>query len=113
MSKQETPPAPQIHQDFIARYPELGQAWELMAESGQKGPLDDRMTRIVKLAVAMGAMREGAVHASVRKARARGISREEIEQCVAIAASTVGLPSSVALYSWVRDVLDAESSASP
>ena len=102
------PPAPKIHQEFIARYPELGQAWELMGESGRKGPLDDRTVRLVKLAVAMGAMREGAVHASVRKARAIGISAEEIEQTVAVASSTMGLPSAVALYSWVRDVLDAE-----
>lgn len=104
----KTPPAPKIHQEFIARYPELAEAWNLMAKASDEGPLDDRAVRIIKLAIAMGAMREGAVHASVRKARALGISREEIEQTVAIAASTVGLPSAVALYSWVRDVLDAE-----
>lgn len=108
-SEKSNPPAPKIHQAFVARYPELGAAWEMMAESTKKGPLDPKHQRLIKLAVAMGAMREGAVHASVRKARASGIPSEEIEQCVAIAASTVGLPSAVALYSWVRDVLDAET----
>lgn len=102
------PPAPKIHQEFVARYPDLGKAWELMADASRNGPLDDRTARLLKLAVAMGAMREGAVHASVRKARALGIPAEEIEQVVAIAASTMGLPSAVALYSWCRDVLDAE-----
>jgi len=106
--KDRQPPAPKIHQEFIARYPDLGKAWELMAEAGRTGPLDDRMVRLIKLAVAMGAMREGAVHASVRKARAQGITAEEIEQAVAVAASTMGLPSAVALYSWCRDVLDKE-----
>ena len=106
--KDQQPPAPKIHQDFIARYPELGKAWELMAEAGRDGPLDDRTVRLIKLAVAMGAMREGAVHASVRKARAQGISAAEIEQAVAVAASTMGLPSAVALYSWCRDVLNKE-----
>jgi 4-carboxymuconolactone decarboxylase len=106
--KDQQPPAPKIHQDFIARYPDLGKAWELMAEAGRNGPLDDRTVRLIKLAVAMGAMREGAVHASVRKARAQGIPAAEIEQAVAVAASTMGLPSAVALYSWCRDVLDKE-----
>jgi len=106
--KDQQPPAPKIHQEFIARYPELGKAWELMAEAGRDGPLDDRTVRLIKLAVAMGAMREGAVHASVRKARAQGISAAEIEQAVAVAASTMGLPSAVALYSWCRDVLNKE-----
>ncbi len=106
--KHDEPPAPKVHRDFVERYPDLGQAWELMAEAGRKGPLDERTVRLVKLAVGMGAMREGAVHASVRKARSLGITTEEIEQVVAIASSTVGLPAAVALHCWCHDVLDAD-----
>lgn len=50
-------------------------------------------------------MREGAVHAGVRKALAQGISRAEIEQIIALAAGTLGLPATVAIYSWVQEVL--------
>lgn len=97
------PQPPETYLSFVELYPKLGEAWERIAEAGAVGPLDERVQRIVKLAVAMGAMREGAVHAGVRKARAMGISREEIEQLVALAAGTLGLPSTVAIYSWVRD----------
>ena len=75
-----------------------------MGEVGREGPLDGRAARLIKLAVAVGAMREGAVHSGVRKALASGITIEEIEQVVAPAAGTLGLPSTVAVFSRVRRV---------
>jgi alkylhydroperoxidase/carboxymuconolactone decarboxylase family protein YurZ len=54
--------------------------------------------------VAIGAMREGSVHASARKALAAGITREEMDQVVALAAGTLGMPSTVAVWSWIREV---------
>ena len=60
----------------------------------------------MKLSVAIGAQREGAVHASVRKARAMGIESDAIEQVVALSASSLGMPATVAAYTWVRDILD-------
>lgn len=102
----EQPPAPTTHGQFTQRFPLLAQAWESTAEAGRQGPLDEQTQRLVKLAVAIGAMREGAVHASVRKALAMGIEPEGVEQVVALAAGTMGLPSTVAAYTWVRDVLD-------
>jgi alkylhydroperoxidase/carboxymuconolactone decarboxylase family protein YurZ len=103
MSK-SAPEPPQAYQVFVKRYPKLGQAWELAAEAGQVGPLDEKTVRLVKLAIAIGALREGAVHSSVRKAASIGISAEEIEQVVALAAGTLGFPSTVAVYCWVQDV---------
>ena len=97
------PKPPNAHLEFIHRYPKLGEAWENIAEAGQEGPLDEKTARLLKLAVALGAMREGSVHSSVRKALAMGISREEIEQVVALSAGTLGLPSVVAVYTWVQD----------
>lgn len=102
------PKAPKMHDEFVERYPELGRAWATIAEAGRMGPLDERTARLIKLGIAMGAMREGAVHASVRKALAMGIQPEEIEQVVALAAGTLGLPSTVAAYAWVRDVVDPD-----
>jgi alkylhydroperoxidase/carboxymuconolactone decarboxylase family protein YurZ len=100
-----TPEPPKAFLEFQERYPKIGKAWELLAEAGQEGPLDGRTARLIKLAVAAGALREGAVHSGVRKALAAGISREEIEQVVALAAGTLGLPSAVAVFSWVQDEL--------
>ncbi|MBL0311479.1 MAG: carboxymuconolactone decarboxylase family protein [Holophagaceae bacterium] len=98
------PKPPSAYSDFVARFPKLGQAWELMAEAGKEGLLDERTARLVKLAIAIGAQKEGAVHASVRKAQAIGITLEEMEQVVALAAGTIGLPSAVAAHTWVKEV---------
>jgi alkylhydroperoxidase/carboxymuconolactone decarboxylase family protein YurZ len=99
----QIPAPPPTYQAFVQRFPKLGEAWDRIHEAGDVGPLDARTQRLVRLAVAIGAMREGAVHASVRKALAGGLSREEIEQVLALAAGTLGLPSAVAVYSWLMD----------
>ena len=102
MSK-KLPKPPRAYDEFSERFPKLREAWDLLGDAAKNGPLDDRTARLVKLGVAVGAMREGAVHSSVRKAKALGISAEEIEQVVAIAASIIGMPSSVAVWTWLRD----------
>lgn len=99
------PTPPETYEAFLNRYPKLGRAWEQIAQAGRDGPLDERSARLVKLAVAIGALREGAVHSNVRKALSQGLSREEVEQVIALAAGTLGLPATVAVFSWVQDVL--------
>lgn len=99
---------PKKYRAFIHRYPKLGEAWEAMHEAENQGPLDERTRRLVKLAIAIGAFREGATHASVRKAQTAGVTREEMEQVVALAAATLGMPSTVAAYTWIRDILEPE-----
>ena len=102
------PKPPKTYRKFVENYPKLGQAWDLIAEAGKEGPLDERTCRLIKLGIAIGAMREGAVHSGVRKAVGMGISSEELEQVVALAAGTLGLPSTVAAFSWVRDVTEQD-----
>lgn len=99
------PKPPSTYTEFVKRYPELAQAWDLIGEGGKKGPLDADTIRLVKLGIAVGAMREGAVHSSVRKAIAQGIDVEALEQVVALAAGTLGLPSTVAAWTWIKDEL--------
>jgi alkylhydroperoxidase/carboxymuconolactone decarboxylase family protein YurZ len=99
------PKPPNTYDVFVKRFPRLGQAWELVAQAGKEGPLDERTTRLIKLAVAIGAMREGAVHAGIRKALAMGITPGEIEQVIAVSASTLGFPSVVAVFSWIEEAL--------
>ena len=100
------PLPPKTYEEFVERYPKLAEAWEKIGDAGREGPLDGKAARLIKLAVAIGAMREGAVHSSVRKALASGITIEEIEQVVALAAGTLGLPSTVAVFSWMHDEID-------
>jgi len=103
----ELPKPPDTFVEFCRKFPKLAEAWKLAGEAGRGGPLDEKTGRLVKLAVSLGAMREGAVHSAVRKALAAGVTREEVEQVVVLAATTLGFPGAVAVYSWVRDVLDA------
>lgn len=103
MAKSGKPP--KTYTAFIERFPDLARAWEAMREAETRGTLDEKNRRLIKLGIALGGMKEGAVHSGVRKALEAGASREEIEQVVALAASTLGLPSTVAVYSWVREQL--------
>jgi alkylhydroperoxidase/carboxymuconolactone decarboxylase family protein YurZ len=105
------PKPPKTYTQFIRRFPDLGKAWESINEAGQSGPLDERTQRLVKLAVAIGAMREGAVHSSVRKALALGITAEELDQVVALAAGALSMPATVAVWTWVEDVVAAADQA--
>lgn len=102
------PKPPKTYEVFVRRYPKLAEAWEKIGEAGKEGPLDSKTARLIKLAIAIGAMREGAVHSGVRKALAGGISVEEIEQAVALAAGTLGMPATVAVFTWVHDETDKQ-----
>jgi alkylhydroperoxidase/carboxymuconolactone decarboxylase family protein YurZ len=106
MTRSSEPPSQ--YQAFVKRYPKLGEAWEAIHAAEADGPLDPRTVRLVKLGVAIGALKEGAVHAAARKALAAGVAPAELEQVVALAAATVGLPSAVAAHSWIQDVLARE-----
>ena len=97
------PKPPKAYREFVERFPDLARAWQSINLAGADGPLDARTRRLVKIAASMGAMREGAVRSGVRKAVAEGISLAEIEQVVPLVAATIGLPSAVACWSWLRD----------
>ena len=98
MTRMKTDP-PKKYKDFTARYPKLAEAWDSIHEAGAAGPLDAKTQRLVKLAVSIGALREGAVHASARKALDMGITVEEMEQALDIPSGALA-----AAFTWVRDV---------
>jgi alkylhydroperoxidase/carboxymuconolactone decarboxylase family protein YurZ len=102
---------PDTYREFVQRFPKLAAGWEAIASAGKEGPLDEKTARLIKLAVACAALREGAVHANVRKALAVGITREEIEQVIALTAGTIGLPATVAVFSWIEEVLARNAGA--
>ncbi len=85
---------------------ELRCAREVGRESGK---LDARTRRLLKLALAVGAGSEGAVHSHARQAREEGIADGDIRQVVLLAITTLGFPAAMAAYSWVNDILAPES----
>ena len=56
------PEPPTTYNQFVARFPKLAEAWEAIAAEGREGPLDAKTCRLIKLAIAFGALREGAAH---------------------------------------------------
>ena len=103
---------PSTHKEFVRRFPALGKAWDLAGAEAAAGPLDARTQRLVKLAVAAGALRESAVRSAVRKGLDAGLTAAEMEQVVPLAATTIGLPAAVAVWSWIRETLPAGAGAS-
>ena len=78
--------------------------WDGKAAS-EAGPLDAHTRRLLKLALAIGAGSEGAVHSHTRQGLAEGLSAEEITQVAVLAITTLGFPSAMAGLSWMRDIL--------
>ena len=98
------PPKPFL--DFTRENPAIGRAYEALGTAcTEAGPLDARARALVKLGLAIGARLEGAVHSHARRAREAGVTVAEIRHVVSLAAPTLGLPATVAAYTWVREAL--------
>lgn len=89
-------------------FPEIWAAYGQLGDAtAAAGPLDKRDIRLVKLALAIGAHRQGATHAHVRKALRAGLSPDELRHVALLAMTTLGWPHAMAALSWVDDVVDA------
>jgi len=100
---------PTRFQQFGEKYPAIMRAYESLGAATQEaGPLDPKTRCLVKLAIATGALREGAVHSHARRALQAGCDPDEIRHVVLLATTTLGFPSMMAALSWVEDVLSAD-----
>jgi 4-carboxymuconolactone decarboxylase len=100
---------PDVYVRFRDRYPEVARALDELGKStGAAGELDERTQRLVKLGIAIGALAEGAVRSNVRKARAVGVTDDEIRQTALLAISTAGFPAAIAAASWIEEALAAD-----
>jgi 4-carboxymuconolactone decarboxylase len=98
---------------FQKNYPKVFQAYDDLGKAIQEtGPLDEKNRALVKLALAVGARYEGAVHSHARRALEAGCTPEEIRHVVLLATTTIGFPSMMANLSWVDDVLAKAGSPS-
>lgn len=93
-------------QQFGKKYPAVMRAYEsLGAATAEAGPLDAKTRALVKLGIATGAWREGAVHSHTRRALAAGCAPDEVRHVVLLGTTTLGFPSMMAGMIWVEDVL--------
>ena len=98
----------------IAAYPEVWRAYQqLGAAAGKAGPLDARAQRLVKLALAVGARSQGAVHSHARRGLREGIPAEELLQVPLLAISSIGWSAAMAALAWVRDVTEDADARTP
>ncbi|MDA2927355.1 carboxymuconolactone decarboxylase family protein, partial [Acidobacteria bacterium AH-259-G07] len=67
--------------------------------------LDDRSQRLVKLGIAIGAGRQGAVHSHSRKCKKAGLSSAELHHAALLAITTIGWSGAIAALSWINDEL--------
>jgi alkylhydroperoxidase/carboxymuconolactone decarboxylase family protein YurZ len=95
--------APRTFDEFVRAFPDAGKAWEILGKAGRDGPLDAKQCELVKLGIAIASRSEGAVHSAVRKSRAAGASVAEQRQVLLLCASVIGLPATVAAFTWMRD----------
>ena len=65
-------PLPAAAGDLAQEHPKIWKAYSALGEAvSAAGPLDERSRRLVKLALAIGAQSEGAVHSHARQADRR------------------------------------------
>ena len=107
MSKDFLPP---LVEQFAKDHPEVWEAYNRLGQVAAKaGPLDAKTERLVKLAIAVGAGLQGAVHSHVRRGLAAGLTRQEMEHVAMLAITTVGWPSALAALSWIDDEMKESS----
>ncbi len=100
-------PLPAAAGDLARKHPKVWKAYAALGEAvSEAGPLDARSRRLVKLALAIGAQSEGAVHSHARQALDEGLPADEIKHAALLAITTLGFPKAVAALSWIEDVTD-------
>lgn len=97
---------PQALKEFSAKYPQVWEAYnQLGTAATQAGPLEEKTRRLVKLALAIGAGREGAVHSHARRALQAGATPEELMHVGILAITTIGWSGAFAAITWISDVM--------
>ena len=95
--------------DVAREHPAVWNAYSALGEAcSQAGPLDRKTARLVKLALAVGASSEGAVHSHARRALTEGVSPADLKHVALLAIPTLGLPQAVRAITWIEDVTEAQ-----
>ncbi len=95
---------------FGKRFPELADAHERITRASETaGPLDAKTCALVRIGLSLGAGMESAVRSHVRRARDAGATQEEVEQAIALAATTLGFPRTIAGWSWARQQFERDA----
>lgn len=95
---------PEVPSTLAAEHPEVWEQYSALGEAcADAGPIDGETKRLVKLALAIGAGSEGAVHSHVRRGLEEGIDRETLQHVGLLSIPTLGFPQAMAARSWISD----------
>ena len=100
---------PKAYENFRKNYAKVWETYDqLGAALHEGGPLDKKNRELVKLALAIGARLEGAVHSHTRRALEAGDTPEEVHHVVLLGLTTLGFPHTIAAMTWVEDDLKSD-----
>lgn len=100
---------PSVVEEFAERRPQVWEAYNQLGQAvAEAGPLDERTQRLIKLAIAIGAGREGAVRAHVRRGLRAGLQPEELEHVALLAITTAGWPCAFAARCWIEEEVEKQ-----
>jgi alkylhydroperoxidase/carboxymuconolactone decarboxylase family protein YurZ len=101
---------PDIIEAIRAEHPQVWDAYTRLGDAASEaGPLDKKTQRLVKLALALGAREEGAVHSHARRGLRQGLTREELLHVASLGITTLGWPHATAGRSWILDVVEPKN----
>ena len=97
---------PKAFESFRSRYRSVYDAYEILGGTAHEaGPLDQKTRELVKLGMAVGGRLEGAVRSHAHRALEAGATPQEIEHVILLAITTSGLPTAVAAFTWIEELL--------
>ena len=97
---------PGAYKHFRTAYPGVANAYDALAsESRLAAAFDEKSSALLKLALAVGARLEGAVHSHTRRAIGAGATAAETRGVALLAITTCGFPQAMAALTWVEDVV--------
>jgi alkylhydroperoxidase/carboxymuconolactone decarboxylase family protein YurZ len=97
---------PEVLAQFADQYPDVWDAYnQLGSAAAAAGPLDEKSQRLIKLAIAIGSQRQGAVHSHTRRALKAGCRPEELVHVGILAITTLGWPAAFAAICWIQEII--------
>jgi len=72
--------------------------------TARAGPIEGKALRLVKLALAIGVLSEGAVHSHVLRALEEGVTKHELKHVALLAIPTLGFPQAIKALTWIEDI---------
>jgi alkylhydroperoxidase/carboxymuconolactone decarboxylase family protein YurZ len=103
---------PRTYERFSERYPDIARSNAVLGKAAANaGPLERKVSELVKLGISLGAGLESAAKSHARRALGAGATREEVEHAVLLGVSTVGFSRTVMTWVWVTEQLDGEGGA--